>query len=141
MKRPLMVVHRPLMLFAGVLVLAASACASAPAAQARDWAFLGQREVSDRLDRDRIAVTARRGEFRRLKLMVERASVDLHRVVVHYGNGTRDEIELRATVRAGGQTRAFDLRGRDRVIRSVEFWYDANTLRGRTAVVRLLGLR
>jgi hypothetical protein len=45
------------------------------------------------------------------------------------------------TIAAGGETRAIDLEGNDRVIRSVEFWYDANTIRGRQAQVRVYGLR
>ena len=134
--------RRRVMMLLGLMALATSACASAyPARGGGDWALLGQREVTDRLDHDRIAVTARRGDFRRLKLTVDRAAVDFHRVVIHYGNGDRQEIRLRATVRAGGETRAFDLPGGDRVIRSIEFWYDANTLRGRQAVVRVYGRR
>lgn len=118
------------------------ACASGGGGRAgADWIPLGQREVTDRLDHDRISVTARRGDFRRIKLTVQRASVDFRRVVVHYGNGSNQEIALRSTIRAGGETRAIDLSGRDRVIRSVEFWYDANTIRGRTAMVRLFGRR
>ena len=106
-----------------------------------DWVPLGQREVTDRLDRDRIAVTGQRGDFRRIKLTVQRASVDFRRVIVHYANGSDQDVALRSTVRAGGETRAIDLTGGDRVIRSVEFLYDANTTRGRAAVVRLFGSR
>jgi hypothetical protein len=123
------------------LVTAALACASrAPLAQG-DWTVLGQRAVTDRADHDVIAVTAVRGDFRQVKLKVERASVDFRRVVVHFGNGTSQTLEMRATIPAGGETRAIDLEGSDRVIKSVEFWYDANTRRGRQAVVRLLGKR
>jgi hypothetical protein len=50
-------------------------------------------------------------------------------------------IESRSTIPAGGESRAIDLEGTDRVIRSVEFWYDAKTVRGRRAVVRLFGRR
>jgi hypothetical protein len=84
-------------------------------------------------------VTADRGTFRQVKLTVHRASVDFRRVVVHYGNGTDQALDIRSTIRAGGETRAIDLDGSDRVIKSVEFWYDANTRRGRRAVVRLFG--
>lgn len=106
-----------------------------------DWVLLGQRAVNDLVDHDVIAVTAARGDFTRIKLTVQRAAVDFHRVVVHFGNGGKQEVELRHTIRAGGESRAIDLTGDDRVIRNVEFWYDANTARGRRAVVRLFGLR
>ena len=108
---------------------------------AGDWVVLGQRQVNDRADHDMIGVTAARGDFRRIKITVQRASVDFHRVVVHFGNGEKQEVELRNTIRAGGETRAIDLEGTDRVINRVEFWYDANTIRGRRAIVRLYGFR
>ncbi len=109
-------------------------------AQARDWVFLGERAVTDRLDHDLIPVTIARGDFTAIKITVRRAAVDFHRVVVHFANGGDQEVELRATIPAGGESRAIDLRAGDRVIRSVEFWYDARTVRGRRAVVRLHGL-
>jgi len=109
-------------------------------AQARDWVLLGERAVTDRLDHDLIPVTVARGDFKAIKITVRRAAVDFHRVVVHFANGGDQEVELRATIRAGGESRAIDLRAGDRVIRSVEFWYDARTIRGRRAVVLLYGL-
>ncbi len=124
----------------GMLMLALTMACAGRARGQGDWTLLGQRQVNDRVDHDQITVTAARGDFRRIKLTVQRASVDFHRVVVHYGNGADQTIALRNTIPAGGETRAIDLEGRDRVIRSVEFWYDANTARGRRAQVRLLGM-
>lgn len=132
--------HRRTLSLAALFTVLLAACASAPG-PGRDWVALGQRSVTDRLDHDHITVTARRGDFRRLKITVERAPVEISRMVVHYGNGERHAVQLRARIGAGGESRAIDLPGRDRVIRSVEFWYDAETLGGRQAVVRLWGLR
>jgi hypothetical protein len=101
------------------------------------WILLGEKAVNDRLDHDRLIVTAARGDFHNIQLRVKGASVDFHKVVVVYGNGQRDEIELRNTIPAGGSSRVIDLQGRDRVIKEVIFWYDANTIRGRKAVVRV----
>jgi len=113
--------------------------ASSLNAQGARWRFLGERIVNDRVDHDIIMVTASRGDMNALQIRVKGASVVFHRVVVVYGNGRRQEIELRNTIPAGGTSRAIDLIGNDRVVRSVEFWYDANTIRGRKAVVRLFG--
>ena len=123
-----------------LLVLATLALGRPAGPPVRDWVFLGQRAVTDRVDHDIIGVTGRRGNFRAIKLTVERAAVDFHRVVVFYGNGDKQEIELRHTIPAGGESRAIDLSGSERVINRVEFWYDARTFRGRRAVVRLYGL-
>jgi hypothetical protein len=99
------------------------------------------REVNDRVDHDIIPVTAARGDFRAIKLRVEKAPVQFFRVVVNYAQGEPDRVELRNLIRAGGESRVIDLRGPgDRVIRSVEFWYEAKSIgRGRSAVIRLLG--
>ncbi len=105
------------------------------------WVFLGERLVNDRLDRDVIAVTAERGEFTSLQIRVKGASVDFYKVIVVFGNGRTQEVELRNTIRAGGSSRVIDLRGDDRVIRQIEFLYDANTIRGRKAMVRVFGRR
>lgn len=125
----------------GMLALVAVVgCAGRMGAMA-DWDLLGTRQVSDRVDHDLIPVGGGRGDFRRIKFTVQRASVDFHRVVVHFGNGSDQRVEMRNTIPAGGETRAIDLEGNDRVIRSVEFWYDANTVRGRRAQVRVFGMR
>jgi hypothetical protein len=120
---------------------AAPAPAAHPAGIVREWVLLGTRAVNDRADHDVIVVTGARGDFRGVKLTVQRAAIDFHRVVVHYGNGTKQELELRNTIPAGGETRIIDLTGNERIINRVEFWYDAKTIRGRRAVVRLFGLR
>jgi hypothetical protein len=105
------------------------------------WTFLGEKLVNDRLDHDRLLVTAARGDFNSIQLRVKGASVDFHKVVVVYANGGRDEIELRNTIPAGGTSRVIDLRGNERIIKEVIFWYDANTIRGRKAVVRVFAKR
>ncbi len=103
--------------------------------------FLGERLVNDRLDRDEVIVTGARGDFKAIQIRVKGASVDFHKVIIVYGNGQRQEVEMRHTIPAGGTSRAIDLVGDERVIRKIEFWYDANTIRGRKAVVRVFGIK
>ena len=123
-----------------MLLVATLACAPRGyAAQGPDWVLLGERTVTDRLDHDVIPVTIARGDFTAIKITVARRGVDFHRVVVHFGNGGDQEVEMRNTIPAGGETRAIDLRAGERIIRSVEFWYDARSIRGRRAVIRLFG--
>lgn len=123
-----------------LLPLLIAACAASRQG-ARDWDFLGQRTVSDRVDHDVIVVTGVEGRFSAIQLRVQRATVDFHKVVVHFRNGAPQEVELRNTIRAGEASRRIDLTGDDRVIQRVEFWYDARTALGRQAVVRLFGDR
>ena len=103
------------------------------------WRELGSKEVSDRLDHDTIAVTVMRGDFRRIRLNVSRAPVRFYRMTVTYGTGQTQNIALRALIRAGGQTRAINLSGNERVIRKVDFWYEAASLGCKRARVTLYG--
>ena len=136
---------RRIRLAACLVVTASIGCAStgSPDNGSPDtvWTRLGELTVTDRQNGDRFTVGAGRGEFGRIKLTVDRTSVDFDRVIVHFGSGTRQEISLRSTINAGSETRVIDLDGGQRIIRTVEFLYDANTIRGRTARVRLFGQR
>ena len=123
-----------------ILACVASCAPRTAPTQEPGWVLLGQREVTDRTDHDVIRVTAARGEFRRVKFAVLRAPVQFHRVVVRYGNGSFEQLDLRERIPAGDESRAVNIAGGDRVIRSLEFWYDANTM-GRRALVRAFGLR
>ena len=86
------------------------------------WVFLGQSQVDGRMDHDRILVPGR-GRYQRVQIRVDRAPIEFHRVVVHYANGGSEELNIRQRISAGGQTRAIDLRGNERDIESVEFFY------------------
>lgn len=121
---------------AGLLVLAVCGVALAE----DRWKRLGSAAVNDRLDHDSIVVSGARGDFSAIKLRVERAAVHFVSVKVHFANGETQNVELRAVVPAGGESRVIDIEGSDRVIRRVEFWYETQTARhGRRATVRLLG--
>lgn len=139
MRQRLTAVFAILVATIGVMVAGGS---SLQAQRGRDWALLGERTVTDRGDHDTIVATGVRGTFTAVKFEVQRHAVDFQRVVIHFGNGDDQKVELRDTIRAGGETRVIDIEGANRVIRSIDFWYDANTIgRGGRAVVRVLGRR
>jgi hypothetical protein len=107
-----------------------------------NWVAIGERTVSDKADHDAIEVGADRGSFTAIRFDVLRHAVDFHRVVIRFRNGDDQKIELRHSIPAGGSSRVIDIDGTNRVIRSIEFWYDAKTLRrGVTATVRVMGRR
>lgn len=121
-------------------VVAVWLCASLVQARPAPWVLLGQRQVTDRADHDTIGVTGARGDFRSIRIDVSRHAVDFHRVLIHFGNGGDQEVQMRHTIPAGGSSREIDIEGGDRVIRSIEFWYDAKTIgRGGRATVRVMG--
>src|SRR5262245_45453948 len=90
---------------------------------ARRWVLLGQTTVDGQRDRDTIVIGRSEGRFSSIQLRVFGSPVEFQRVVVRYANGTSEEVEVRDYVPAGGQTRAIDLRGDERVISSVDFLY------------------
>jgi hypothetical protein len=105
------------------LLLLMSVGQAAFAQGARRWVLLGQTTVDGQRDRDTIAIGRSEGTFRSIQLRVTGAPVEFQRVVVRFANGTSEEVEFRDYIPAGGQTRAIDLRGNDRVISSVDFLY------------------
>lgn len=126
-------------LAAPILILALLVAAFPAAAE--KWVFLGQRHVTDRVERDSIEVTASEGTFDAIRIGVKRSAVRFVRVTVVYGVGTSDDLELRDVIPAGGQSRPLDLRGGNRVIKRIEFIYEAKSLGRRGAIVEVSGRR
>lgn len=103
------------------------------------WEKLSMRKVTYRADRDVIAVTARDGAFRALKLEVRGAPIDLNRVVVHYRNGDTQSIRVGQRIPRGGNSPILDLPGKRRIITKVVLYYDTKILARRQATVSLWG--
>jgi hypothetical protein len=99
-------------------------------AQRAHMVHLGDASVDGARDRDTINVGRRAGAFRAIQLRVHGGAVNFDRVIVRYGNGAQEELQIRSTIPSGGQTRIIDLPGERRIIQSIDFWYGkANWLR------------
>lgn len=105
----------------------------------RNWEFLGSQKVGFVTDRDQIRVGRKDGDFSKIKLVVKGNDVEFKDVDVVYGNGQRDDIRIRNRIRAGGETRAIDLKGGERFIRRVEFVYKSRPSFKGQATVELWG--
>ena len=125
-----------LAVFATLLLLTGS---TASLKAQREWIHLGDKHVDGNSDHDKISLGSSEGWFRQLQIRVEDAPVSFKRVVVHFGNGTDEELQFREIINAGGSTRAMDLRGRRRIIKSVEFWYEKVIGSTTRPTVRLFG--
>lgn len=115
------------------------AVASAQAGRLRGWELIGQATVSDARDHDVIAVTGAQGTFKKVQVKVFERAVQFREMTIHFGNGADQSVELREVIRPGRSSRVIDVDGGDRVIRSIEFRYDAQS-RGHRAVVKVFGL-
>jgi hypothetical protein len=87
------------------------------------WDKLGERWVNGAADRDVIAVGRDDGRYRKLKLVVERSSLELFDVEVVFADGSRFSPQTRMVFGNGSTSRTIDLPGGDRVIRKVVFRY------------------
>jgi len=106
-----------------------------------DWIKLGSRSVSFKTDWDEIFVTGHKGTFNSIKLSVEKSAVHFDRVIVFYRNQTKEAIQIRNNIPAGGETRSINLSGSDRVIRKVVFYYQTQIDESKKAKVTLYGKR
>lgn len=103
------------------------------------WELLGERKVNLGLDHDRIVVGMRDGVFSKLKIKVKHSGINMHKMVVHFKNGDKQEIAIREDIAQGGESRVIDLEGKKRVITEVDFWYDTKGLINNKAIVELWG--
>jgi hypothetical protein len=110
-----------------------------PAWDPKGWTLLGERTVSGRMDRDRIAVGRHEGRFTRLMMVVEDSDLELIGFVVHFGRGAPFRPAVTHFFREGQRTRAIDLPGDDRIIRHIDLRY-RNTPGGGRAKVMIYGL-
>jgi hypothetical protein len=128
-----------LALLALVLGIVALPTAAAARRGHNGWTLLGERRVTDKLDHDTIVVTAGRGDFRRIELRVLERPVQFHKVVVHFGNGEHQELDAARGHRGRRPLARHRPRGHDRVIHSIDFWYNAQSLRQGAHRARVFG--
>jgi hypothetical protein len=99
-----------------------------------DWVFLGSAHVDGQHDHDNISVGEHAGRYRFLQIRVVKAPIEFDHIVVHYGDGEAQTLEVRDVIRAGERSRAIPLDG-DRIVQSLELWYSkANPNSGKPQV-------
>jgi hypothetical protein len=125
---------------AGVMALTmAVGDAEAKRGGKRNWELLGSQKVGFLADKDVIQVGRKDGDFSKIKIVVKGNDVEFKDVDVVYGNGQKDDIQIRNRIKAGGETRAIDLKGGDRFIKRVEFVYKSKPSFKGQATVELWG--
>ena len=87
------------------------------------WDFLGDAQIDGTRDHDRIQVTRRDGVFHTIQLRVSGDPIFLDRVVVHFGDGTSEQLAVGGRIWPGGRNRVMGLAGKPHAVESVELWY------------------
>lgn len=113
------------MMIRKAMVIGAALAWVAPAAavaQNDGWTVIGFASVGKRGDTDVITVSDRR-KFGAVRLCVFNRPIQMNNFDVTFGNGHRQNLVVRDTIRAGGCTRAIDLKGNRRHVESVLMRY------------------
>jgi len=106
-----------------IVLLLAAALSTSICAQSLVWNFLGDANIDDIHDHNKIQVSGRHGPFRAVQLRVTGDAIFFQRVVVFYGNGTSEELVIGHRIWPEGKTHIIDLAGDPRALESVELWY------------------
>lgn len=104
------------------------------------WMMLGERTVDGRRDMDTVTVGSKKGVFHRIRFDVTGSALDLHSVVVTFGNSETFAPETRYSFGKGEGSRSIDFPGGGRRIEKVVFRY-GNLPGGGRAHVTLYGER
>ncbi len=103
------------------------------------WQELGRVQADFRNDRDTIQVGRGEGPFRALQLVVDGGDVEIHDMVVIFGNGERFEPRIRHRFNSQSRPAVIDLPGDTRNIRRIEFNYRSTDRREGRALVSVYG--
>jgi hypothetical protein len=91
----------------------------------KGWTMLGERAVQGgrKGDRDKISVSRAEGKFRKLMIVVVDSDLEMLDIDVKFARGANFHPEVNQFFKENTRTKAIDLPGDDRVIRSIEFRY------------------
>ncbi|MBI2900526.1 MAG: hypothetical protein HYY17_10090 [Planctomycetes bacterium] len=105
----------------------------------RRWERLGSRDVSPRVEKDTIVVTAKEGVFDAIRLDVEGGDIILYDLRIVFGNGDPYSPKTRLHFKEGSMSQVIDLPGEARFIQKVEFAYEGIREGKGRATVHLFG--
>lgn len=103
------------------------------------WEKLGSRKVNFALEKDTIPVGAHEGAFTKLKVQATGGSLNMKKMVVHFKNGEKKDIDLKHNFAKGSGSRVIDLPGNKRLISKIVFVYDTKNRSKKRATVHVFG--
>jgi hypothetical protein len=107
----------------------------------KDWKMLGTRVVDYTLDHDVVSLNNSQEAFTSLKVVVKNGSLNMHKATIHFANGDKQDITFPDVVTTESDGRIIDLKGNDRVIEKVTFWYDTRKAASQKATIEVYGKR
>jgi len=105
-----------------IMGLLALAFATSLFARGQFWDFLGYAQVDSSQDHSRIRITRRGVHSRTIQLRVSGEAIFFDRLVVHFDDGTSQELIVSERISPGTRNYVIDLHG-GRSLENVELWY------------------
>ena len=112
--------HRPAVATAVLLTLI---YATSLFARSQVWNFLGYTRVDGNRDHGRIEITRSDRLFRTIRLRITGEAIFFDRIVIHFGNGTSQELAVGGRISPEGKEYVVEFPGNARTVDSLEFWY------------------
>jgi len=109
-----------------------------PAFDPTGWVLLGSEVVNGKKDHDLIKVGKKLGKFDQVTIVVSDSDIDLDDFIVTFGNGETFDPKVKHTFKEGARSRAIDVPGQNRFIKTIELKY-ANLPGGGKATVQVYG--
>jgi len=107
----------------------------------KDWKMVGSRVVDYTLDHDVVSLNHSQEAFTSLKVVVKNGSLNMHKATIHFANGDKQDITFPDVVTTETDGRVIDLKGNDRVIEKVTFWYDTRKASDQKSTIEVYGKR
>lgn len=134
---------RNLFIYFAVIIFAAAgavvASAQSDAKSQGEWIKIGEKDVDFKIDHDTITADDKGKKVREIHLMVANAPIRFKKVVINYKDGQKQELEYLEEVEIGKESRAITIEGDGHVIKSVDLWYETDSLGGKKAKVTVFG--
>jgi hypothetical protein len=105
----------------------------------KDWKMVGSRVVDYTLDHDVVSLNNSQEAFTSLKVVVKNGSLNMHKATIHFANGDKQDITFPDVVTTETDGRVIDLKGNDRVIEKVTFWYDTRKASDQKSTIEVYG--
>lgn len=100
-----------------------------------DWFFLGDKSVAFSADHDVLHFGNWKDDVRQVKLKITDGPLKMNRMLIHFDNGSTQEVALRNRFLAGTESRVIDMDGGLRHLTKIEFWYETRGyLKGKSRV-------
>jgi hypothetical protein len=101
------------------------------------WQVIGRATVDDGKDKDEFKIEGA-DRFRNLRVKAQKQDIEMKDMDVYYEDGSKDDVEVKSTIKAGGQSRPLSIDGGKRIKR-VEFSYSSEGKGDNKAIVILEG--